>query len=474
MQGVVDDPMARPRTRFERLTEKHTPQRPNWAMADDEAAPPKPSSPSTTTARRQIRRMPNTNLKPIPPWELEDASQSRESAKRDSIAVAIERTGAQSGRPPFEHPAPQDHQLQSLNIEERWQSLVEMEKPQIQQPFIHPSRAAQITHTYQPIVNKEPPITRGPVDSGWNQRQIRKAGIPINAGPTTLHQTRPKFHDRQEYIHPETRRRDIHMHQFPRKSQDLRKVASSPNNQAQTAFLMDLNHFQGSLNHHTPVVPPYGKEIGLGGSPSMDMTLNQLQVDFGSISIQNEGLLETARTTSRDNGTCLNGPVPVQNLVNHHFNQNTVRPMHSAPELVQRPPSDPDLALLQVHRPRPIRATEYVGVFPEQPPAMHRASERFGQPSDRYMNPANDYRALRRVPRFSEMTTTEMAQMQPMHMYDHLLGADPARTRVDSAFPNEAFELWQKLAEERPAADSSPEFYYEGIDSQAAPSTYRF
>ena len=65
MQDVEVKSPVRPRTRLERLTEKHTPQRPNWAMADADT-PSVSHSITTTRPVKQLRRVPNTIFRPPP------------------------------------------------------------------------------------------------------------------------------------------------------------------------------------------------------------------------------------------------------------------------------------------------------------------------------------------------------------------------------------------------------------------------
>jgi hypothetical protein len=109
--------------------------------------------------------------------------------------------------------------------------------------------------------------------------------------------------------------------------------------------------------------------------------------------------------------------------------------MYSAPDLINKPnvnPS-PDLtnSFLQVHRPRPMQATEYIGVLPGRPETARDPLT----PQDIESAPTpTGVRTLRRVSRLPAAAVPEM-QYHPVR--GGTLGTELPRFTLEHAFATE-------------------------------------
>jgi hypothetical protein len=173
MQDVEVKSPLRPRTRFERLTEKHTPQRPNWAMADTDA-PSVSHSVTTTRPVKQLRRVPNTIFRPPP---VDPSFPLLEQRRHNSAELLHEARPIQTdplhttARPNWAlgDPTPLHRMPQVSTREEQWSNLSQKGGSIQDHGNVHPSRIGRISHVHQPTLAPAL-ITRGPVDSGWGQR----------------------------------------------------------------------------------------------------------------------------------------------------------------------------------------------------------------------------------------------------------------------------------------------------------------
>lgn len=179
MQGVEVKSPVRPRTRFERLTEKHTAQRPNWAVADP--IPSTPHSGTTSRPAKLLRRVPNAIFH-MPPVELSlptpgqrERKQRRTARETDATRTDSGHTGERPNRALAGAPTPSRRTPQALPREEEWHGISPRDKPVVGHGNIHPSRVGLITDRSQPFVTPPSLVTRGPVDSGWGQRRYASA-----------------------------------------------------------------------------------------------------------------------------------------------------------------------------------------------------------------------------------------------------------------------------------------------------------
>lgn len=225
-------------------------------------------------------------------------------------------------------------------------------------------------------------------------------------------------------------------YQSPRKPQDLRKVASSPNNHTRATSFVDLH---GPRNYHAQGQTFY-TQVNNTETFDIDTAVNQLGVDFNSISFHQNGdlMLEMELPESNNTGARL----LQQQVANHPFPQNIVRPMHSAPDLLQ----DSNVTFLQVHQPKPIRATEYTGTFLEHAASTQNLLVELQRESLATPGP----RGLRRVPRFSERNAVDTTEMYYRPMHDRIQGSEPTRIIIEHAFQ---MDLQQQFAEDCPTVD---------------------
>jgi hypothetical protein len=164
---------VRPRTRFERLTEKHTPQRPNWAMADTDT-PSVSHSVATTRPVKQLRRVPNTIFRPPPvdpsfPLLEQRRHNSAElphgtrTIRTDLLHTTVRPNWALGDPTPL-------HKTPQVSTREERSSTLSQKVGSIQgHGNVHPSRIGQISDGHQPTLAPAL-VTRRPVDSGWGQR----------------------------------------------------------------------------------------------------------------------------------------------------------------------------------------------------------------------------------------------------------------------------------------------------------------
>jgi hypothetical protein len=220
---------------------------------------------------------------------------------------------------------------------------------------------------------------------------------------------------------------------------ELRKMASSPNNHPQSVGFFN----QESPMHHATAAQPHGPHAVGNYALSADRQLHQLNLNLGSISLHHQSgtIFETEIPDSHRDRL----PATGQYTEDHLSPPDGIRPMHSAPDLMQRsvPTQNPDLAstFLQIRHPRPMQATEYVGAFPGHPATLYRP---FTQNPGEASHAATGPRVLRRVPRFPAVNA---AEVQHRPVYDRLPGTEPAHTMVEHAFAMELFTLQMQKAE---------------------------
>ena len=293
-------------------------------------------------------------------------------------------------------------------------------------------------------------------------RRAHQAGKPA-ASPMLTHQIRHDMNPRNGLIRSDYRERDEHTRWPPKKSNDLRKIASSPNSHSQAASFITDTSYQKSQNPrvHVQIEPSYETQV----NRRPDANANQLEFDFSSISLQGSGndIPEMEIPNSRAMSMHFLGKSQEQYSPSLHLMQNNIRPMHSAPELIQRPPSNQNPAFLHVHRPTPIRATQYVGAFSGLPAIVSEpvALEEMAGYREAIHVPTEP-RGLRRVPRFSEMHAAELVHMQHRAMHDRMPGIGPTHNLMVHASRVEAYVLQQRqhLAEERSTADRYGHFLW--------------
>lgn len=173
MQDVEVKSPVRPRTRLERLTEKHTPQRPNWAMADTDTPSVSHSVP-TIRPVKQLRRVPNTIFRQPPAGPsfplLEQKRRDSAGIPRDTRVNKTDPTPT-AARPNWalDDPTPLHKTPRVSTGEEHWSTFGHKSSTIQGHGNVHPSRIGQISHGHQPPLAPAL-ITRGPVDSGWGQR----------------------------------------------------------------------------------------------------------------------------------------------------------------------------------------------------------------------------------------------------------------------------------------------------------------
>ena len=231
---------------------------------------------------------------------------------------------------------------------------------------------------------------------------------------------------------------------------DLRKVASSPSNRPPGVMFFDSGHLQEPFVTERPL---YNRKMAQNQALSDDALFNQLMLSLGSVSFRHQSpdLSETMITDSKSKEAYLLAMDPPGPYVDsHQFPQGSVRPMYSAPDLMNKSNVDPSPhladAFLQVHRPRPVQATEYIGVFPGRPTTPHDPST----PNHIKKVPVpTGTRTLRRVSRLPAVAGPE-PQHRP-ERDDETLGTEPTRTMatmVECGISTESPSLQAQAAED--------------------------
>jgi len=168
---VEGKPAPRPRTRLERLTEKHTPERPNWAIADE--GPLFLSSPNMNSrATKHLRRVPNTVFRapPVgtssPPLERPEHRKGVVQEER-AIQTDLFHASARSNWAFAEDTMPLDVFPQMPSTREQPSLLTQRD---MYRGNVHSSHIGLASQGHLPAI--EPTVTPyGLVDSGWDQHQ---------------------------------------------------------------------------------------------------------------------------------------------------------------------------------------------------------------------------------------------------------------------------------------------------------------
>ena len=208
MQDVEVKSPVRPRTRLERLTEKHTPQRPNWAMADTDTSSVSHSATATRPVK-QLRRVPNTIFRQPPAGPSFPRLEQR---RHNSAGITHEIRVIRNDPVPTAatpNSALDDlshlHKMPQVSTgEEHWSNFDQKSSSIQGHGNVHPSRLAQISNGHQPTLAPVL-ITRGPVDSGWGQRGYVLSfrlfvRIDLKSGLTELSNQRPSLYTRLDCI----------------------------------------------------------------------------------------------------------------------------------------------------------------------------------------------------------------------------------------------------------------------------------
>ena len=174
---MTEKSTTRPRTRLERLTEKHTPQRPNWAMASLDESPARTYLHTAAKEARQLRRMPNTNLRAGPPREQKNLPRTDSIIEKNTSQAALAHRTTAPNWALAEEQTHQQREPPVLKQDEKRHDPTDSEHTSSRRDYVHPSRAAQIYDAYQPVPAPEPQLTRGPVDAGWGQRRYGMSSL---------------------------------------------------------------------------------------------------------------------------------------------------------------------------------------------------------------------------------------------------------------------------------------------------------